>query len=378
MKLLFLTGSRGEWGYIRPLLKMCREREDIDYSICATNMHLLPAHGMAVEEIRADGFEVADEIYMALEGNNHFTMVKSLGIFLCSIADVLARVKPDWLVLAGDRGEQLIGAIGAAYTYTPVAHIQAGELSGNIDGIARHALGKFAHIHFAANEDAAERLRRLGEEEFRIHQVGAPQLDELTQGFYSTVGKIEERYSIDLSQPYLMVVQHGVTEEYEQAAQQISATAKALEQVDMTKVWILPNNDAGSEAVREGILNSRRGKSYVFENLKRQDYLGLLKNAAAIVGNSSSGILEAPTFKVPAVNIGRRQADRFQGENVVNVEFEVAKIIKAIEKATSDSFRNSLVNSMNPYGDGRSSDRILKILSETPRDHKLLSKKLTY
>lgn len=376
MRLLFVTGSRGEWGYIRPILRLCKER-GIEYRICATNMHLLPAHGMSVNEIRADGFEVADEIYMAIDGHNHYTMAKSLGLFLCSFIDVAARVRPDWVVLAGDRGEQLMAGIGAAYTYTPVAHIQAGELSGNIDGVARHALGKFAHLHFAANRDAADRLRRLGEEEFRIQLVGAPQLDELVQGLYTSPAELEARYSVNLQQPFMLVVQHPVTEEYGHAAAQIEATLAAVNRFDMPKIWILPNNDAGSDIVREGIFAQRRGDTYVFENLKREDYLGFLRAAACIVGNSSSGLLEAPTFKVPAVNTGRRQANRVQGRNVINVQFEADAIAQAIEQACSPAFRGSLDDCENPYGDGQSARRVLDILERTPRDDRLLIKRLT-
>jgi UDP-hydrolysing UDP-N-acetyl-D-glucosamine 2-epimerase len=378
MKLLFLTGSRGEWGYIRPILKLCQQQPTLEYSICATNMHLLPAYGMAVDEIRADGFRVDDEIYMSLEGHNHYTMVKSLGIFLCSFADVLRRVQPDWLILAGDRGEQLMGAICAGYTYVPTAHIQAGELSGNIDGIARHALGKFAHLHFASNADAAERLRRLGEEEFRIHLVGAPQLDELVSGFYSTPAELLATHGFDVHRPYIMVVVHPVTEEYADAENQIRVLGEALKAIDLPKIWILSNNDAGSDIIRRGINRYRHGETLVFANLKRQDYLGFLKNARCLVGNSSSGILEAPTFKVAAVNIGRRQHNRIQGKNVINVPHDQAAIRAAIQMACSVEFQAQLADCVNPYGDGRSSERILQILGSMPRTAELLAKQLTY
>lgn len=377
MKLLFLTGSRGEWGYIRPILRLCQER-GIGYHICATNMHLLPGHGLSVNEIRRDGFEISDEIYMALEGGNHFTMVKSLGILLSSFVDIVARVKPDWIVLAGDRGEQLVGAIGGAYTYVPVAHIQAGELSGNIDGMARHAIGKFVHLHFASNADAVQRLRKLGEEEFRIKLVGAPQLDELMAAQYTSKAELERKYDIDLFRPFLLVVQHPVTEEYDQAATQIEATVSAVNECNLMKVWILPNNDAGGGIVREGILMNRRGQLHLFENLPRADYLGFLRACTAIVGNSSSGIIEAPTFQIPAVNLGRRQHNRVQGKNVINAPFQQEKILQAIRQACSAEFPASLAGTTNPYGDGHSSGKILKILSETPRDTQLLCKQLTY
>ena len=377
MKLLFINGSRGEWGYIRPLIQQCIAAS-IDYSICATNMLLLPGYGTLIDEIKSDGFRVDDEIYMSLEGSNHFTMVKSLGIFLTSFVDVLYRQRPDWIILAGDRGEQLMGAIAGAYTYTPVAHIQAGERSGNIDGTARHALGKFAHLHFAANEDAVERLLRLGEEPFRVHNVGAPQLDELNQGLISSCTELAQSYNVGENAPYLLVAQHPVTEEMDRAEEQVKALVESLNHFKMRKIWILPNNDAGSETVRRVLLQQRRSDSQVYENLTRKDYLGLLKHCQAIVGNSSSGLLEAPTFGIPAVNIGRRQANRIQGINVINANFVVPECIQAIEKAISPEFRAAMKDCVNPYGDGRSSKRVLDILNKTAVDDKLLIKNLVY
>jgi GDP/UDP-N,N'-diacetylbacillosamine 2-epimerase (hydrolysing) len=377
MKLLFINGSRGEWGYIRPLIQKCIQ-SGIDYTICATNMLLLPQNGYLVDEIKKEGFKVDDEIFMSLEGSNHFTMVKSLGIFLTSFVDVLYRHKPDWIILAGDRGEQLMGAIAGAYTYTPVAHIQAGERSGNIDGTSRHALGKFVHLHFAANQDASERLIKLGEQPFRVHNVGAPQLDELTQGKISSRTEIEKKYNLTQKQPYLLVAQHPVTEQMNLAEEQVKVLIDSLRHFKKQKIWILPNNDAGSEIVRKILLQERHSDIQVYDNLTRQDYLGLLKNCEAIVGNSSSGLLEAPSFGVPAVNIGRRQIDRLQGINVINADFEVAECVHAIEKAISNKFKATLQNCINPYGDGRSSERILNILKETIVDDKLLIKSLIY
>jgi GDP/UDP-N,N'-diacetylbacillosamine 2-epimerase (hydrolysing) len=377
MKLLFINGSRGEWGYIRPIIRRC-EQLGIDYSICATNMLMLPSYGMLVDEIKQDGFKVEDEIYMSLEGSNHYTMVKSLGIFLISFVDILHRQRPDWIILAGDRGEQLMGSVAGAYTYTPVAHIQAGERSGNIDGTARHAIGKFAHLHLAANADAAERLLKLGEEPFRVHNVGAPQLDELNEGLISTMADLRRSYHIEESEPYLLVAQHPVTEEMDLAEDQVKTLVQALNRFKMRKIWILPNNDAGSETTRRVLLQERRSDSQIYENLTRKDYLGLLKHCRAIVGNSSSGLLEAPTFSIPAINIGRRQNDRVQGKNVINASFELESCVAAIEKALSPAFRESLLDCSNPYGDGQSARRILEVLSNTPVDNRLLVKNLMY
>jgi len=378
MKLLFLTGSRGEWGYIRPLLNLCVE-QGIDYHICATNMHVLSAYGLSVEEIRRDGFEVEDELFMALDGYNHYTMAKSMGVLQISFVDVLQRVKPDWLILAGDRGETLTGAISAGYTYTPVAHIQAGELSGNIDGQARHAIGKFAHLHFAANQDAADRLKKLGEEEFRIHMVGAPQLDEMVNAEFSSRAELERDFGILEEESFLLVVTHPVTEDFDYCDEQTLTLIDSLSEFDCRKVWILPNNDAGGEKVRRIILENRKSDTLTFSNMKRESYLGFLKYCQCLVGNSSSGLLEAPTFHTPAVNIGRRQANRVRGDNVIDVEaYEKPAIVSAIQTACSDTFRESIADSENPYGDGRSAERILKILQQTPVDDALIVKQLTY
>lgn len=378
-KIMIITGSRGEWGYIRPILKLIQQRNDVEYVLVVTNMHLLPAYGNSYKEIENDGFKIHYKVHMSLDGYSHVTHAKSLGLFLNSMPDIIDSEKPDWILLAGDRGEQLMAAIAGAYTYTPVAHIQAGELSGNIDGMTRHAIGKLVHLHFAANQDAADRLKKLGEEEFRIHNVGAPQLDEMVNAQFTDLKEIENKLCVKLDKGYILGVMHPVTEEADKAQTQAEVFIKALNQFDVPKVIILPNNDAGSNGVKEAIKNYRQGEYYMYANLKREDYLGLLKNSLCIVGNSSSGLLEAPTFKVPAVNIGRRQNMRFRGINVIDVPFEVDEVVAAIDKAMSDEFVAYLEkNCENPYGDGHSSERILELLMNTKVDERLLTKKLTY
>lgn len=378
-KIMIITGSRGEWGYIRPILRLMEERDDVEAVLVVTNMHLLPAYGNSYKEIENDGFHIDYKVHMSLDGYSHVTQAKSLGIFLTSLPDIIANEKPDWILLAGDRGEQLMGAIAAAYTYTPVAHIQAGEVSGNIDNMTRHAIGKLVHLHFASNQDAAERLIKLGEEAFRVHNVGAPQIDEMVAAQYTELSEIEEKLCVHLRDGYLLGVMHPVTEEADRAEMQAEIFIKALNHFDMPKVIILPNNDAGSNGVKRAIQEYRVGEYYMYANLKREDYLGLLKNTKCIVGNSSSGLLEAPTFQVPAVNIGRRQNLRFRGINVIDVPFELEAVVRAIEKAVSREFREYLAGEcVNPYGDGHSSERILDLLVNTPVDQKLLVKQLTY
>ena len=378
-RIMIITGSRGEWGYIRPIMRLIDQREDAEYILVVTNMHLLPAYGSSYKEIESDGFKIHYKIHMSLDGYSHVTQAKSLSIFLNALPDIIDSEKPDWILLAGDRGEQLMGAIAGAYTYTPVAHIQAGELSGNIDGMTRHAIGKLTHLHFAANQDAADRLIKLGEEEFRVHNVGAPQIDEMVQAQFTPLKEIENKLCLELNNGYVLGVMHPVTEEADRAERQAQVFVRALNHFSIPKVIILPNNDAGSSGVKKALMELRKGEYYTYANLKREDYLGLLKNANCIVGNSSSGLLEAPTFKIPAVNIGRRQSMRFRGINVIDVPFDEVQIVSAIEKAMSKEFHEYLQKEcVNPYGDGHSSERILGLLMNTKIDQKLLVKRLTY
>jgi GDP/UDP-N,N'-diacetylbacillosamine 2-epimerase (hydrolysing) len=380
MRLLFLTGSRGEWGYIRPILERCK-KEKIHFDICATNMHLLKSYGQTEKEIQNDGFKISDRIYMALDGYNHFTMAKSMGIFMSSFSDTINRIRPTWLIIAGDRAETFMASIVASYTYTPVAHIQAGELSGNIDGMARHAIGKLSHIHFAANKDAATRLKKLGEEDFRIKLVGAPQLDDLKNIDQNKIllKKIFLKQGVSYLKNYILVIYHPVTNEFDLIEQKFRALESSLKEIAFPKIWIMPNNDAGSDTLKDLIVDAADNNIYFFDNLPRQDYLHLLKNCKLLIGNSSSGIIESTFFKIPVINLGSRQNNRVRAKNVLDVKIENKKnIIKAYKKCLSKKFINSLKKVRSLYGDGESSKRILDILKKTNINSKILSKNLTY
>jgi len=379
MRILFVTGSRGEWGYIRPILRLIEKDPELEYELCVTNMHLLPNFGLSEEEIKNDGFEIKHRVFMSLDSYNHISQVKSLGIFLTSMADILASNDYDFIMLAGDRGEQLMGAIAGAYTYIPVGHIQAGEVSGNIDGAARHAIGKLAHVHFASNVDAEERLIKLAEEKFRVFNTGAPQVDEMVQTPLLDSEYFEKKYNFDITKEFFLVVQHPVTEEYDEAENQINTTFNVLEKYQQKKVIILPNNDAGSIAIQNVIKQRKTLEHVVFANLSRIEYLTLMRHSSLIIGNSSSGLLEAPTYNIPAVNIGRRQDGRVSGLNVIHTDFCETKIKKAIKKALSNDFKSMLEkDGFNPYGDGNSSKNILKIVKEIHDMKDLTIKKLTY
>jgi UDP-hydrolysing UDP-N-acetyl-D-glucosamine 2-epimerase len=375
---LLITGSRGEYGYIRPVIRQIERNPGLSYEIVATNMHLLPEFGMTIREFENDNIPVAYRPPTTLAGYTTATMMKSLSLFGISLTDILEQARPDIILLAGDRGEQLIAAIAGAHLGIPVAHIQAGERSGNIDGLARHAIARFTNIHFAANEDAAERLRRSGEQAFRVFNVGAPQLDELLNGEVSDRRAIDERFRLDPGKPFVLVVLHPVTEESSSSGVQAEATLAAVNELGLQTVVIYPNSDAGSTAIQAALQKFQNPKLRVHRSVPRHDYAGLMAAAAAMVGNSSSGLLEAPSFALPAVNLGRRQVGRVRGINVIDCEYQTSDIVTALNTAISPEFRAKLAGMANPYGDGKSSERIVEILASIPLDEQLLLKEMTY
>ncbi len=377
-KIAIIAGSRGEYGYFRPVIKEIIKRPNLEYGVIVSNMHVLDSFGSTINEIKKDGLKIHASVFNTFDGYNQLTMVKSLSVFMLQLPELLRQMGADFILLAGDRGEQLIGAITGAYMYIPVAHIQAGEVSGNIDGITRHAITKFVHIHFAANKDAASRVLRMGEEPHRVFDVGAPMLDELVGGFMTPKKEIYRKFSLDKKKPIVLLVVHSVTEEFDQTEKQMENIMKAVSKFGYQTIIILNNSDAGSSVLRRGITRNKKPFMSIFPNMKRQDYTGILNVADVIVGNSSSGIIEAPTFRLPAVNIGNRQKGRMQSTNVINVGYSVDEIEKGIKKAISPSFKKVVKKCINPYGDGKSSKRIVDVLESIPIDDKLLIKRITY
>ncbi len=381
MKVLFLTGSRSDWGYVKPIIDECKKK-NIKNHLCVTNMLLLDTFGSGVKNIVNEGYKVDEEIFMSLDGYNSTTTSKSIGVFIISFSDILKKYNPDWVVLAGDRYETLAASIVCAYTNTPIAHIQAGELSGNIDGVARHAIGKFAHLHFASNKDAAQRLIKLGEEKFRIKTVGAPQLDQIylfEKQKKLNFPKIQKKYFLPKSKDYYLAIFHSVTEEISKIKKQIEVLVNSLEALQKKTVWILPNNDPGSSLIRDKVLSAKSENNLIFENFNRLEFLTIMKNSIAIVGNSSAGIIEAPSFNLPTINVGTRQKNRFRAKNVIDVnDFNSKKISRAIRYASSPRFKVVIKNQKNPYGDGKSAKRIVNELIKMYNTENLISKTLTY
>ncbi|WP_297023986.1 UDP-N-acetylglucosamine 2-epimerase [Thalassospira sp.] len=378
-RILCSLESRATYGYSRNVMNAMRDYPELELTTLVTGMHLMPEMGNSIELIRRDGFPITAEVPLHPDGKGAGSWARAMGSAISGFAEAIDRIQPDIVLLFGDRGETMSLCMTAAYMGVPTAHVQAGDKSGHIDDAARYAIAKLAHIHFASCEDSANRVRNLGEQEFRIFNTGAPQLDDMNRDFTSDCVEIDGRL-IRLDDPYLLLVMHPVMAEREEAGQQMQDVLDACLASGLPVVWIYPNSDLGHDAIIDVIERyNDHPKIQAVTNCERDDYFRLLYNSKALVGNSSSGILEAPSFKTPVVNIGNRQRGRQQASNILNCLNDIPSIAETIKTALNDeAFKKRCAQSMNPYGDGKSSPRICEILRDIPLDRQLLDKQTTF
>ena len=362
MKILTLVERRADYSRMRPILKELYKDTFFEVYLVVTGACLLDVHGKDVDYIKEDGFIINAEIPMFIQGerNTNASMVKALAKVLSGMTDEIEKFKPDLVLTGFDIGANLATTIAAAHMNIPVAHIQGGEVTGTIDESIRHAMSKFAHIHFPATEDAKNRLIRLGENPDYIFNVGCPSIDTIVQTPEVHKEILEKKFNIDFSKPTILLIQHPVTTESNESKKQILNTISAVKELGVQALVALPNNDAGSSEIIDEIKNS--GLSW-YPSLSTNEFVNVYRNIGAIVGNSSSGIHESSTFGVPAVNIGTRQQDRERAPNVIDVGYEKESIKAGIEKALFNAeYRESVKNITNPYGDGKSAKRIVELL----------------
>jgi UDP-N-acetylglucosamine 2-epimerase (non-hydrolysing)/GDP/UDP-N,N'-diacetylbacillosamine 2-epimerase (hydrolysing) len=378
-RVVYVTGTRADYGLFSEPLKRIQEHPGLELALVVTGMHLEPAFGMTVEEIELDGMPVVARIRNLTGGDTGADQALSIGSAIEGITPALVEQRPDVVVVLGDRGEMLAGAIAASHLNIAVAHVHGGELSGTIDELVRHAITKLAHVHFAATEDAAERIRRLGERPEHVHVVGAPGLDYLSRFEPIDEAELEADLGVPRGEPFVLFTQHPVTLEAGDAARQIGTSLDALDDAGVHVVATYPNADAGGRAMIE-VLDARRGgRLHVVANLGRRRYATLMSRAAAMVGNSSSGIIEAPFFGLPVVNVGSRQQGRLRAANVIDVGYDRAAIRQAIECALDDdAFKARSRRAENPYGDGHAGERIADTLAEIELGPALLDKRLPF
>lgn len=344
-------------------------------------MHLSKKHGYSINEIIKDKISIYKKFNMISSNkDDHLSFVKSLSKEMEKFSEILSKIKPDILVVTGDRAEMFIAAVTAVYMGIPVAHIQAGDLSGHIDGSVRHAITKISHIHLASCKDSAQRVLKMGEQKWRIYNVGAPQLDELVELKKVKNKKLLSKFNINKNENFFLIIFHPVLYDIKSASDQINLILESLEKYNLKKVLIYPNIDTGNSKIIKIIQKFKRKKNFeIVKNLNRVNFLTLLKYASILIGNSSAGILEAPTFKTPVLNIGNRQRGRIQANNVVNTDFDKKKIIQSINYILNNKkFKKNLNKCRNPYGSGASSKKIIKILKNIKINQKLLDKEMTY
>lgn len=368
-KICVVVGSRANYSSIKSVMVAVREHPDLELQLVVAASALLDRYGSVVNLIEKDGFEPSARIYMLIEGETPATMAKSTGVGLMELPTVFERLQPDVVVTVGDRFETMATTLAAAYMNIPVAHTMGGEVSGTIDESIRHAVTKFAHIHFPASREAAERIIKLGEPPETVHLVGCPRIDLVADILRATDGIDEHLFDLgvgsklDLASPFILVSQHPVTTEYGAGERQIAATLEAVRETGLPAIVLWPNADAGSEDIARGIRKLRERhedeRMHFFKNLPTATYVQLMARTACLVGNSSSGIREGAYIGTPVVNVGTRQIMRERGQNVIEVPHEKDAILAAVRRQLAHGRYK-----MEPiYGDGTAGRQIADILA---------------
>lgn len=381
-RIAAVTVARSDFGILLPVARAIAASPGLDLQVVVGGTHLSPAFGLTVRGIEADGFTPAARVEMTLATDSGVGIATSVGLGVSGFAAAFDRLQPDLLLLVGDRFETLAAAVAAVPLTLPIAHIHGGEVTeGAFDDQIRHAITKMSHVHFVATDRAGARVRQMGEEPWRVHVTGAPGLDLLRQMTPLPLAEVQKRVGLpaDGAAP-LLVTFHPVTLEAADTSSQVRAVAAALARVPHPVIITAPNADTEYGGIRDAwnqLAAAAPGRVVVRESLGSELYLSLLHHARAMVGNSSSGLIEAPSTELPVVNIGNRQAGRERGTNVVDVPPETEAIIAAISTVTGAGFRQRLAGMRNPYGDGRAAVRIVEHLLALPGRRALLAKKFT-
>lgn len=375
-KIAVITTSRADYSHLYWPLRELASHPDLDLKIIALGPHLAPEFGYTAAEIEKAGFRLDARIECLLSSDTDVGMAKTIGVAVLGLADCLGQMRPDLLLLIADRYEMLAPASVALALRIPVAHIEGGEMSeGAIDDAVRNALTKLSHVHFTSTETARARVIAMGEEEWRVHRVGAPSLDHLRRSALWSREKVEEHLAFRINAPAVLVAYHPTTIARHTTCE-ADALFAALDCISGQLLFCYPNADAGSRELieRTEAFLARRGGGRVFVNLDPIVYWSLLRCVDLLLGNSSSGIMEAASFALPAVNVGIRQQGREHGRNVLDTEATVESILAAVATASDPGFLKSLAGMENPYGDGCAAGRIAAVLASVPLGQDLLIK----
>ena len=369
--------GRSDYGIYLPILRQIQTESDLKLLLFVSGMHLSPRHGSTIHMIEADGFPVTEKVEMLSNSDSPVDIASAIGRGVIGFAQVYERVPLDILVTLGDRFEMYSAVLAALPFNIPVAHIHGGEITkGAIDDALRHSMTKLSHLHFVSTQTYAKRVIQLGEEPWRVTVSGAPSLDNLETIKYLDRSTLQKQLGIDLGKQVLLVTFHPVTLEPENTEIQIAELLSAIEQSNCPALFTIPNADSGGGLIAEKITAfvATHANAKLVKNLGTQAYFSLMKYAAAMVGNSSSGIIEAPSFSLPFVNIGLRQEGRLRGKNVIDVPYNTNAILKGIRQALNFEFKAGLKGMLNPYHQGNASEIIVNRLKNVTIDKKLLMK----
>jgi len=377
-KILIVTERRADYSKFRPVLKEIKKSKKLDYFLIVTGSHLLKEHGYTINEIKNDGFKITSkfEMYTKNRKDTGAEMVTGLGNAIIHLSKIIDKLNPDIILSGFDIGANFAAAITGAHLNKLVAHMEGGEVTGTIDESIRHATTKFSHIHFTTNNQATKRLVKLGENPKYIFTVGNPSLDSIKNVPKISKSDLENEFKIDLKKPFVIIMQHTVTTEIENAEKNIIQTLQAITELGIQAIIILGNADFGSKKIANVI---QKSKIKQYKTLPFSKYVNLLKHSTALIGNSSSGKMEAPFLKIPSINIGTRQSGRPKTISVIDVSYNKNEIKKAIKKTIEDkNFLQKIKNQKSLYGDGNSSKKIIKILETINLENIPIQKKLTY
>jgi len=385
-KIVAVTGARSDYDLLYTLYQRLNEDERFHLEIIVTGPHLIEKFGYTAHYVEKDGFKIADRIFNVIDSNQKLARAASIGYQIPALCQTLNRLQPDIVLVAGDREESISATLAAAYMDLPVAHFFGGDITkdGNIDNSTRYAASKYAHIHFPTLEAHRETLIKLGEDDWRIFPVGNPAIDRLLSieklSLIETIVLVNRKL-IGITS-YIVLIQHSISSEATSQSGLIRITLEAIRKSGKYCFINYPNSDAGYFEIVEAYLEYVRlypDQFYLFQNLERKVFVNLLRHASCLVGNSSCGILEAPSIGLPVVNVGMRQRGRIHGDNVIFVDNDEDRILEAIRRTFDDKiFLSEVANKYNPYGEGDSTDKIIKVLATLEITEQLIHKNINY
>lgn len=390
-KIAVFTGNRAEFGLLLPVIKEIDSHSELELQLFVSGAHLEDKFGKTIEIIESNGIKIAEEIHITLNGDDLFSTSMAIGEGIKAVSLAIKKHTPDILMVYADRFEGFAATVAGSQMGIPVAHLEGGDITegGALDDSIRHAMTKLSHLHFTTNEDAYHNVIKMGEEPWRVANSGLPSIDQIKNGVMTSEEDLCKNFNLDLSRPLVVFTQHSVTTEFNYAREQIQTSLKVIR--DYLKkgfqfIMTYPNNDAGGRQIIDEL--EKFAKENACNNLTvvptvgGKNYHGLLSLAenmdyqVVCMGNSSSGIKETPIFKCPTINVGSRQNGRLQAKNVINVGYDENEIAKALETCVYDkTFRNSLADVANPYGEGDSARKIVDVLEKVEITKQLIQKK---